>query len=229
MSVKKRLKEFIKFKGMKISPFERSVDVSIGYVSSISRGIGNDILQRISDKYPELNITWLLTGGGEMIIPDDTNIVGEAKVYYGSNYLEVPMINVKAQAGYLHTYGDPEYIDSLPTELWIVDKQYKGKYVDFEVEGDSMDDRSVDSICAGDHILCREIQRQHWTNKLHINKWSFVIVHKSMGVIIKRITDHNIKTGDIRCHSLNSFYEDYTINLEDVVALYNVLKINRSL
>lgn len=66
MSVKNRLKEFIKSENITISAFEQSIKASNGYVSSISKSIGNDKLELISEKYPKLNILWLLLNKGEM-------------------------------------------------------------------------------------------------------------------------------------------------------------------
>lgn len=67
MSVKKRLKEFIRSQGFTISSFEKDINVSNGYVNSISKGIGGEILLSILEKSPNLNINWLLTGEGEML------------------------------------------------------------------------------------------------------------------------------------------------------------------
>lgn len=67
MSVKKRLKEFIRSQGFTISGFEKDINVSNGYVNSISKGIGGEILLSILEKSPNLNINWLLTGQGEML------------------------------------------------------------------------------------------------------------------------------------------------------------------
>ncbi len=161
---------------------------------------------------------------------------GEQSVYFKNeaieispNYIKVPTIPVHAQAGFLAGYGDEAYWSGLPTEIWEVDREYKGNYVVFEVRGDSMDDNSVNAILEGDRILCREIQQQHWYNKLHVNKWNFVIVHREEGVIIKRITEHDVENGVITCHSLNPYYDDFKVNLKDVVALYNVVDLKRNL
>lgn len=155
----------------------------------------------------------------------------KGNVSYGmpSNFMEVPIIPIHAQAGLLSGYGDTAYWDGLPTEIWEVDKEYKGNYVVFEVKGDSMDNNSVESILEGDRILCREIQQHHWKYKLHINKWNFVVVHKDEGIIVKRITEHNVDTGDITCHSINPYYDDIKVNLKDVIALYNVVDLKRNL
>lgn len=73
MSVKNRLKEFIKNQKLTISAFEKSINVSNGYVNSISKGIGGEVLMSILEKSPNLNINWLLTGIGDML-KDDGNI-----------------------------------------------------------------------------------------------------------------------------------------------------------
>lgn len=70
MSVKQRLIEFIKQDGLSQSRFEKAVGLSNGYVNNISKGIGADKLQRITEKFPYLNAEWLLTGEGEMLKTD---------------------------------------------------------------------------------------------------------------------------------------------------------------
>lgn len=69
MSVKERLIEFIKFKGISKSEFCREIEVSSAFVTSIVKSIQPDKIERITLKYPELNPGWLLTGEGEMLKP----------------------------------------------------------------------------------------------------------------------------------------------------------------
>lgn len=142
--------------------------------------------------------------------------------------MEVPFVNQFARAGYMSGYNDVTYIDRLPKVPWMVDKEYKGTYMCFEVKGDSMDDGSRDSYIEGDILLCREIQQQLWaTSKLHIRKWDFVIAHKVEGIIVKRIVEHNVEKATIRVHSLNDLYPDYDIQLRHVVKIFNVVKVER--
>lgn len=141
----------------------------------------------------------------------------------------VPLIHQYAYAGYLSGFSDPEYIDELPKIPFIVENgTHKGNYLAFEVRGDSMDNNTKEAYQSGDYVLAREIQQQHWINKLHIKKWDFVIIHRTEGVLIKRISDHNINTGYITLHSLNEEYEDTSVNLDDIVQLFNVVKVLRN-
>lgn len=141
--------------------------------------------------------------------------------------LNVPLVQEYAYAGYMSGYSDENYVNDLPTVPFIADKQYKGTYMAFQVRGDSMNDGTIDSYLHGDIVLCREISPSYWKNRLHINKWDFVIVHKEDGILIKKITFHDPDTGKITAHSLNPFYDDLELNLADVAQLFNVVKIER--
>ncbi|MFN8286637.1 MAG: S24 family peptidase [Chitinophagales bacterium] len=141
--------------------------------------------------------------------------------------MDVPIVNQYAYAGYLRGYSDEEYLENLPKLPWLVDKEYKGVYRIFEVRGDSMDDGSSDSYLEGDKVLARQISKDHWKSKLHIKKWDFVLVHKTEGIMIKKITEHQIENGILKLHSLNPLYEDFTVSLKDIVEIYNVVQVAR--
>jgi phage repressor protein C with HTH and peptisase S24 domain len=151
--------------------------------------------------------------------------VGGAKALNEFQFLNIPFIPVHAQGGYTKGYGDHEYIENLPTIPVIVDKNYKGKYRVFEVEGDSMDDGTRNALYNGDKILGREVKRELWEHKLHIKDWYFIIVMINDGITVKQIINHGLENGEIQCHPLNPMFEDFAVNLNDVAELYNVIKI----
>lgn len=65
-----RIKDFIDFKGIAVSAFEKSIGMSnASFGKSLRNGgaIGSDKLENILSVYPELSVTWLLTGEGEML------------------------------------------------------------------------------------------------------------------------------------------------------------------
>lgn len=182
-------------------------------------------------KNSNIDANWLLTGKGEMVIEGKTiQKEPDATWVKFNNTMQVPLVLHRAQAGFLAGWGDPEYVDELPKIPWEVDQEYKGEYVCFEVSGDSMwSDDNADSLFERDILLCREVQRPHWQNKLHIHAWKyFVIVHREKGILVKQIEEHNTETGVLNLHSLNPYYEDQEVHVDDLIAIFNVVDIRRS-
>lgn len=136
----------------------------------------------------------------------------------------ISLVNQYAYAGYLEGYTSETYLDQLPKIPFIVDYEGHGNYIAFEVRGDSMDDGSQESYLEGDRLYCREIYPYLWAqSKLHLRKWDFVIVHED-GILLKRITDHDVENHKITIHSLNPEYPDRTIDLADVKQIFNVIE-----
>ena len=189
------------------------------------------VLEAINKKFPDIDRNWFLNvskeegSKKEKSKPLFQNELTEVSV----RYMKIPFVSVKAQAGFPTGFGDELYMDELDNVLWeIDDKEYKGSYIVFEVAGDSMDDGTKKSLEDGDKILCREVPRHLWQYKLHYKQWNFVLSHPEDGVTVKRITDHNVETGIIKCHSLNVYYEDFDLNINELSAIFNVVDIKRS-
>lgn len=69
-TVKERLIQFIKYKGLSQRKFEIEVGLSNGYINNIRNGIGSAVLQKLLCKFPDLSQNWLINGYGEMIKPE---------------------------------------------------------------------------------------------------------------------------------------------------------------
>lgn len=67
MTVKGRVREFVKFKGITMSQFERMCGLSVGYVNAMRVSFGKDYLNNVLKQFPELSREWLLFGEGEML------------------------------------------------------------------------------------------------------------------------------------------------------------------
>lgn len=145
----------------------------------------------------------------------------ELKPKHYPSFTEVKVVTSKARAGYSEAYYAEEYLADLPTILIESDKEYKGKYLAFEVDGDSMEPEYY----AGDIVICREVKRDLWQYKLHYKDYDFVIAHGTKGIMLKEIIEHNTETGEIVCHSLNSTHADFTLNIGEIAFLYNVVEV----
>lgn len=140
-----------------------------------------------------------------------------------------PVIPIKAQAGYLRGFQDPEYYDGFKTEYLEVYKEYKGHYLAFEVKGDSMTptDPSMFPYMAleGWIAVGREVARHHWKYKLHThNTDAWIIVHNTEGILIKSIINQDVDAGTITIHSLNAKYQDEVLSLDDISQIFAVQK-----
>ena len=62
-----RINVFIRSLGISVSEFERVCDLSNGSVAKMGDNTRTSTIDKISKKYPFLNVVWLRTGEGEMI------------------------------------------------------------------------------------------------------------------------------------------------------------------
>ncbi len=69
-SVKERLIAYLSKKRITKSSFAREVGVSNAFISSIRKSISPEVLQKIKEAFPDLNIEWLMTGEGNMILAE---------------------------------------------------------------------------------------------------------------------------------------------------------------
>ncbi len=156
------------------------------------------------------NHTSRLTGGDMRILVVTTDKIGE------ENAVFVP---AKARAGYLTGYGDPEFIQTLPT--FSIPGFSEGTYRIFEVEGDSM----LDTLRPGDLAVTQFVE--NW--RTIRNDRVYVIVSTD-GLIIKRL--HNIidkATGVVILSDNPLFVPDF-LHADQILEIWEVKAIiSRSL
>jgi len=65
--IKDRLSNFFKFKKVSPSRVEKELFIGNGLLSKKISSLGSSILEKIAQKFPELNMDWVITGRGEML------------------------------------------------------------------------------------------------------------------------------------------------------------------
>jgi transcriptional regulator with XRE-family HTH domain len=121
----------------------------------------------------------------------------------------IELVPVKASAGYLNGYADPEYVAQLPKFYLPMFKQ--GTYRAFEIKGDSMMPLVSGTIIIAEYL-------EHWTDaKLGE---TFVIISKNDGVVYKRIGSKFKENKALKLMSDNPAYEPYEINSEDILEIW---------
>lgn len=109
----------------------------------------------------------------------------------------VPLVPVKARAGYLIGYGDVEYMGKLP--VYSFPNLRPATYRVFEVEGNSM----FSCLADKDRVLAR------WANAAEINNDRvYVLVTANEGILIKRCLN-KVSEGLIICKSDNNHKGEY--------------------
>lgn len=80
MGLKERVILFIEHSGLNKAEFERIVGLSNDAVNKMSDNTRKSTLDKVSNKFPDLNINWLRTGEGEMLKTSSINIKGDANI-----------------------------------------------------------------------------------------------------------------------------------------------------
>lgn len=212
-TVKERLIEYLKCKGISKTEFGERIGVSNAYVTSIRKSIQPDKLQAIALNYPDLNTSWLLTGEGEMLKDSQINVTVSEKPT-----ASLPLIPIDAVAGFpgedkngiaieqCECYCVPEFAD-------------KGAQFLIRVSGSSM----YPKYSNGDILACRKIE------SITFFQWGKVYVMDTcQGALVKRIFEDKDDKDNVICHSDNhDNYPDFKLPKSEIRSLSIVLGVIR--
>lgn len=204
-----RIKQFIDFKGIAVSAFERSIGMSnASFGKSLKNGgaIGTDKLENFLKTYPEVSPTWLLTGKGNMLVDLDNLTAGTKE--------GIPLIPLSAMAGALT--GEQSVLE-YECERYVI-PAFSGADFLMPVKGNSM----MPTYISGDIVAC---QRVPMTDMFF--QWNKpYVLDTSQGAIIKRI-----KPGSDKQHVLivsdNKEYDSFELSYSDIYAVALVIGIIR--
>ena len=87
-ALKDHFKEYIRYKGITMRKFHEDCGLSPGYMINIKRHIGKGKAAAIQTKYPDLNLIWLETGFGSMLLGEETPTEQEQDPTVRLAYLE---------------------------------------------------------------------------------------------------------------------------------------------
>jgi transcriptional regulator with XRE-family HTH domain len=125
------------------------------------------------------------------------------------NNENIELVPLKASAGYLNGYADPEYVAQLPKFYLPMFNQ--GTYRAFEIKGDSMLPLISGTIIIGEYL-------ENWAD-VKVNE-TYVIISKSDGVVYKRMGNKFKESKKLKLISDNPVYEPYEINGEDILEIW---------
>lgn len=224
-TVKDRLTAYLKEKGMSKSEFGKRIGVSRAYIQNMAKTIGPDTLQKISMEFPELDITWLLTGSHSTPDAAPTYFAAEpiaAGTGNGSQSDGVPFFDIEAAScGPLVGFGEAFTSNNIAGRIVIPNMVYKEGDIFIKTQGRSMIDTVHPelSIPEGAMVLVRP-----W--RANYIQWGEIYcIMTADGYAVKRLkpgTDDE----HISCVSADvDNYPAYELLRSDIVGIGRVLAI----
>jgi transcriptional regulator with XRE-family HTH domain len=127
---------------------------------------------------------------------------------------EIHLVPVKAAAGYLAGYADPEFIDELNT--FTLPMLASGNYRAFEIVGDSMMPTPSGSIIVGEKVDNVEDVKTNST---------YIVVSRQEGIVYKRILKNNRAKNKWTLVSDNPTYQPYNVEVNDILEIWQAQMI----
>lgn len=122
---------------------------------------------------------------------------------------DIPFVPVKAAAGYLAGYADPEFIDELNT--FTLPMLTGGNYRAFEIIGDSMLPTPSGSVIVGEKVDSLEELK---------NNAACIVISRNEGIVYKRVQKNGRQKNKLTLASDNPVFHPYTINAEEVLEMW---------
>ncbi|ALL05751.1 helix-turn-helix domain-containing protein [Pedobacter sp. N36a] len=123
----------------------------------------------------------------------------------------IEMVPVKASAGYLNGFSDPEYIKDLPKFQLPLPFLKQGTFRAFEILGDSMLPIQSGSIILAEYL-------DNW-NDVKIGE-TYIVISKNEGVVYKRAGNKFKENKELKLVSDNKLYDPYTISSDDILEIW---------
>jgi transcriptional regulator with XRE-family HTH domain len=170
-----------------------------------------DILEIVADMF-KLTLDDLLR---KDVSEQKTNYISKRRAQkLVAGRTDIPFVPVKAAAGYLAGYADPEFVDELNT--FTLPMLAGGDYRAFEIVGDSMMPTPSGSVIVGEKVQNLEEVKTNQT---------YIVVSKTDGVVYKRIMKNNRQKNKLTFVSDNPTYQPYIVNAEDILEVWQAQMI----
>lgn len=205
-TVKGRLLKYIHHLGIPVSAFEKQCGMSNATIANMRKSLAQDKVENIARNYPDLNITWLMTGEGEML---NVNPKAEEDAEPQQNTATLPLVPIAAVAGYsgLDEVGVtlaecPQY--SVP-DFFAVNAEFL-----IRVSGSSM----YPKYSSGDILACRRIR------EITFLQWGKIyVIDSQQGMMVKRLFEIDGEPGLVLCKSDNENYPPFRLPKEEIRSL----------
>ena len=213
---KERLLQFLRYKKLGQQKFEISIGMSNGWANKVGDSIRENTLQKIKEVYPELNIAWLKSGVGSMLVGDG-EVTLETPIYNKTDTSEeitakqVPLLPIAAQGGILNDF----IVSVKENDCEKVISPIRGADFAMSISGDSM----APEYPNGSQIFIKRI------NEKAFIEWGKVYVLDTCNGAVVKILVPSENKDSVRCVSINTdpIFAPFEIAWEDIHGVYRVL------
>lgn len=234
ITIKDRLIQYIESISINKRQFERRTGLANGYINNM-KSLGNSSIEKIKSAFPDLNMSWLLTGEGDMLRhAPSQNITGNNNIVGNSNTGNNTIIN----------NTQPNKEDNTPHTKPIVPKYLTSQpntdvYKVLKADGHTMQLDSMTAIPPYNNFDFYYMVRQDAMKPLfkegdvlalaHTERGSDIIQGASMiidtndfGFLLRRIYDRG-DYYECRIINENSSFETQNIAKTRVIRLYRIV------
>lgn len=199
-----RLIKYMEYKGLNDNRVTKECGLSQGLIGQARAGksdLSATTLEKILEKYQDINSEWLSYGYGEMLKEDENKAVSKTEMR--------PRYDMKAWAGQL-----TEYIDESAEMVAVIPQIPKYDFT-IRITGDSMEPE----YRGGDEVACLKVPKGNFI------QWGKVyVLNTSQGAVIKRL--YKGKKG-YKCVSDNKRYGEFEIPEDEIYSINLVVGMVR--
>lgn len=210
-ALQQRLLQVIDKLGLKKSQFEKNVGLSNGFVDKAGDNTRKSSLNKISKKYPEIDIDWIKTGKGNMMKNDTEVEISQVIPVTNISANTVPLLPISAQGGSFNDFVAS--VKEIDCEKVI--SPVKGAELAITVSGDSM----APEFPNGCQVLIKRINEDAFI------EWGKVYVLDTCnGTVIKEIHKGQ-NNEEIECFSINPDpkFQPFSVKRADIYGMYKVI------
>lgn len=204
-TVKQRIIEFIKYKGIGQTKFEKAVGLSNGYLNQLRHAPSYEKIQMIIGAFPDLNEVWLLTGEGEMLKSEAQQSASlpateKSRIRY--------WVDVDATAGGLTMFEDNPMSKCIEMSI----PEFGDCTDAVNLYGDSM----FPLFKSGQIIILKE-----WVESFIDFGNVYLVITKSGNRMVKYLRKGS-DAAHVTCVSENPAFDPFEILIDDILKLYIV-------
>lgn len=179
-----------------------------------------DLIIKIAGFF-QISIDALIRGDLSKTDPEALMKIGKNRILFPvlvdkDNNDVIEVVPIRASAGYLNGYADPQFVEELP----VMNLPFKivGKHRAFAIKGDSMPPLKDGAIIVGKYVESFDEVKDGQT---------YTVLTKNDGLVYKRLYRAAKKPVQFEFHSDNTYYTPYSVPSEEILEIWSfVCSIN---